>query len=144
MCGNGEINAKDTKQCTKCGEVKALDAYYADKRRKYGKQSACKSCAANGNLNYRRSNRERIKTQKTAYYDKNRDRITEIARNYWRNNSEDCKKRRRRWGSENPEAIRSYTRKRRALKRNLPHQPLTREQYDRLYEFRNLVFGEVN
>ena len=42
------------KKCTKCGEVKSLDEFSKDKRKKDGKQSRCKSCRKEYNKEYNR------------------------------------------------------------------------------------------
>lgn len=98
-----------TKQCTKCGEVKALDTFSASKRGKHGRRAYCKNCERK----YRQENKERIA-----------ERVGK------------CQK-------ENPEVGRRAQRKRRALLRNLPHQPLTPQQYEILHRQKYEIFGGI-
>lgn len=126
-----------TKQCTKCGEVKTLDAFYADKRRKDGKRAGCKVCTRK----YRQENKERIKEKSRKYYEKNRWEIGEYQRKYRQENKELVAERVRKHRQKNPEVHRRSSRKRRALKRNLPHQPLTPQQYEILHRQKYEIFG---
>lgn len=164
-----ETNEITTKKCTKCDEVKALDQFNADKRRKDGKQYSCKVCQrryrqenkerlAEKKRKYHEENKERLYAGKRKWYEENKKRIAEKSRKYAQENKErlaeykrkyrkENKERiaegMRKYRQENPETDRRAKRKRRALKRNLPHAPLTPAQYERLYEFRDQVFGEV-
>lgn len=174
MGETNEISAEiTTKKCTKCGEVKALDAFSAHKQGSHGRRPCCKGCERN----YRQKNKERIAAQKRKYYEKNKEaasvkgrnyrqenkeRVAEYMRKYYMKNKESLaeyarkyrgenkeliteymSKYGRKYRQENPEVHRRSSRKRRALKRFLPHSPLTPAQYERLYEFRDQVFGEV-
>lgn len=47
------------KTCTKCGEEKALDAFYPDPRVKSGRESRCKACAAAQVTAWQKRNPER-------------------------------------------------------------------------------------
>jgi hypothetical protein len=75
------------KQCTCCGEVKALTEFYKKKASKDGLQSYCKSCVkaqvkayyeANRKEKkvygkaYREANKDKVKTKKKAYHEANR------------------------------------------------------------------------
>lgn len=125
MDGNIEII---TKKCTKCGEVKALSDFFVDKRRKGGKRSACKRCSAVSSRNYYSSNKDSVKELVRTHYVNNRDYKLRYIKQY---------------RILNPHVKLRSDNKRRAMKRNLPHCPLTTWQYERLREFRSLVFGEV-
>ena len=74
------------KRCSKCGEVKARDAYSLNKRNGDGVQSCCKECMrqyrlANAehhrqyNREYYAAHAETILEQKHAYQQKNREQI---------------------------------------------------------------------
>lgn len=76
----------DVKRCTKCGEVKPLDAFNSDSAKRCGLRPACKTCqaayrAANREkiaatrATYLAANRERDAAQKAAYYVANRERV---------------------------------------------------------------------
>lgn len=122
----GEIT---TKQCTKCGEVKCLADFFADKRRRDGKRSVCKNCSAVSNRNYYSDNKERVKASVRSYYVKNRIGKLHYVKEH---------------RAKNPHIKQRSDNRRRALKRNLPHAKITTRQYERLHEFRLQVFGEVN
>lgn len=111
-----------TKKCTKCGEVKALDAYDTYKLGRHGKRARCKTCMRK----YRQENREQILEKDRKYRQENRKQLAEKSRKY---------------RQENPEVGRRTRRKRRALKRNLPHQPLTPQQYEILHRQKYEIFG---
>lgn len=49
------------KRCSKCGNTKPLDQFYADGRARDGKRSACKECHALSVLQWRRNNPDRVK-----------------------------------------------------------------------------------
>lgn len=81
------------KPCTKCGVVKPLDAFYRNRKGKFGRMAICKSCRRITEparmAAYYRANRERRIAAATAYYRANpeRKRVTERAR-YWRKKEE--------------------------------------------------------
>ena len=143
-----------TKQCTKCGEAKALDAFYAQKSGKYGRQSICKDC----NREYREENKERLSEYDRKYREENKEQIAEYQyrysqenkekrrnniRRYYGKNKEKIAGRMRKYHQENPEVGRRAQRKRRALLRNLPHQPLTPQQYEILHRQKYETFGGI-
>lgn len=138
LFGEG-VAVSNTKQCTKCGEVKELDAFYAHKQGKQGRHSSCKDC----NLKYRQENRARLIEKKRKYYQENKDKSAAYGRKYYKEKKDQINLRNRKYRQENREVFRRAKNKRRAFKRSLPHAPLTTAQYERLYEFRNQVFGEV-
>lgn len=113
-----------TKQCTKCGEVKALDRFHADKRLKSGHRADCKNC---GRI-HTQENKERISARRRKYQQENKNQIKDYMRKY---------------RVKNPEVHRRALRKRRALLRNLPHQPLTPQQYDILHRQKYEIFGGI-
>lgn len=115
-----------TKKCTKCGEVKAIDAFYADKRRTDGKRSACKTCSAQGNRAYYTDHKDAVKECARKHYTKNRSEKMHYIKDY---------------RAKNPHVKLRSDNKRRAMKRNLPHQPLTPQQYDILHRQKYEIFG---
>lgn len=132
-----------TKKCTKCFEVKAMDAFYAHKRGKYGRAASCKDCERK----YYEENKVRRVDYGRKYRKENKYLISVKRRstdqNYYRKNKGTIVEKIKKYRQKNPEVHRQALRKRRALKRSLPHAPLTPAQYERLYEFRDQVFGEV-
>lgn len=131
------------KNCTKCGEIKPLESFSEQKSGKYGKKSNCRECVAAINRDYHQRNKSRIAAQQRDYRQKNSSHIAvRMRKNYQKNKSRHAEYGRN-YRKEKPEVHRSTMRKRRALKRFLPHSPITTEQYDLLYQFRNQVFGEM-
>lgn len=133
------IKARSSKKCSKCREEKSLDSFYSSRRYIDGKNPQCKDCAKlyqqkKYSIEYRRSyqkeyvqnNKERISEQKRAWRKKNAQKIAEYNHNYHKHN---------------PERNRRSSRKRRALKRFLPHQPLTPQQYEILHRQKYEIFG---
>lgn len=141
-----------TKQCTKCGEVKALDAFYAQKSGKYGRFSSCKECVRRYNeenkdrnsetsRKYRLENKGKVLKYQRKYREENKGLLTEYGRKYYGENRERLKEQMRKYQKENPDVYRRANNKRRALLRNLPHQPLTPQQYDILHRQKYEIFG---
>ena len=61
------------KTCTKCGEVKPIDAYARDRQKRDGRVSRCRACISAQNAAYYESNREKISAQNAAYREENRE-----------------------------------------------------------------------
>lgn len=64
--------ADDTrKPCSKCDQVKSLDAFSPSSRGKFGRQASCKECVRA----YREANREKVRESQRKYYLANKERI---------------------------------------------------------------------
>jgi 5-methylcytosine-specific restriction endonuclease McrA len=90
------------KRCSKCGEMKLLEAFHKQGHGKYGKRAHCKDCAAL----YRASNAEKYREYNRAYYQDNIDRLLIKNREYARLNVE----KRRAYRAANVERIRERDR----------------------------------
>lgn len=66
------------KACTRCGEVKPLTQYAADKRAKTGTQSACKCCQAA----IRKARRDKDKAAAKAWRERNADKVAAKRKEY--------------------------------------------------------------
>jgi 5-methylcytosine-specific restriction endonuclease McrA len=114
-----------TKRCTKCGEVKSLDAFHRNRRGALGRQSRCRAClreyyAANRdrfrerNRAWYEANRDRKREYQRAWYEANRDRVLEYSREYgraWRAANRDRQRERNRaWYEANRDYRREYRR----------------------------------
>ncbi|MDP2643698.1 MAG: hypothetical protein Q8P24_02045 [Desulfobacterales bacterium] len=62
------------KKCTKCGELKELDAFYEEKRTKCGRRSACKACSMRQSNKWVQKNSEKDRAYKKAYRAGNLDK----------------------------------------------------------------------
>lgn len=61
----------DTKTCTKCHQLKAVENFQKDSKRKSGLQPWCKSCISIANKNYHKNHTERRKNIRRKWYEKN-------------------------------------------------------------------------
>ncbi|MBU8715451.1 hypothetical protein KM924_23405 [Brevibacillus parabrevis] len=142
-----EVGAKE---CTRCGKVKLLDDFYADKRSESGRTSHCKNCKRSegreyyvGNrskiLDYQRrystdnrekirkrqrvwneSNREIVSNYKRKWYENNRLQALKNARKWCKSNPEKRREVCRKWNTKNPDAGKAHVHRRLAMKRALP------------------------
>jgi len=64
---------KETKKCSKCGEVKSFSEFNKQTGRKFNLRSNCKSCMKS----YRISNKEKEKERHRLYYEENKEKIQE-------------------------------------------------------------------
>jgi len=100
----------NTKECTKCREVKLFSEYGNHRNGKHGLQPACKACTAKSTAAYRAANREAIIQSKKKYNDTNREAIAEWGKEYRRKNKELIKKKSREYEETNKEALAEYKR----------------------------------
>ena len=70
----------DTKRCSKCGEVKPIGEFFKDMRYSGGVTNRCKSCAKVYAKVYRKQNKDVVAKINKRYYDKNREKIAEKAK----------------------------------------------------------------
>lgn len=139
------------KKCTKCQKVKALEKFYADKRRKDGKQSQCSECQTKSNsVRYHKNKkvRERKKAYDKIYVSKNRENKNKNNKRWRDNNKDKYKKMSQEWKRRNRHKVVSYTVKRQnALKKRTPpwlseDQVKEIEEYYWLSQDLKLVTGE--
>jgi len=74
----------ETKKCTKCGEVKALEMFRKSKNGKFGVRGDCKICSSN----YQRENQERRNKQQKERYQRNKKEFNRKRREYRKKNKE--------------------------------------------------------
>ena len=85
------------KRCPKCEELKAIEEFSKNKKRKDGLQHRCKLCTKQ----YRKENKEIIKESNKQYYERNKDAQAERMRKWYEKN----KKRIKQCYKENKEDI---------------------------------------
>jgi hypothetical protein len=109
------------KVCSKCKIEKVSTDFYKDSKKKDGLKSCCKVCSEKNKIIYRQSNIDKVKesSKKTSkkYYEKNSDIIL-LRNTLWcKNNSEICKKNKKRsdikFHSNNPNYNRDYRKNKR-------------------------------
>jgi hypothetical protein len=71
------------KLCSKCGELKPLSDYHADKYKKDGVKSRCAECCRNDRVEWRNKNIDKAKEQEKAQYHKHRE-MCMYRTNLWR------------------------------------------------------------
>ena len=82
-----------TKTCTKCGEVKALDAFWKNKNRKDGIDGRCKQCNRDAANKYRAENIELVR-------EKDRARVAAMT-------SQSKREKHKKWRDANREKVRA-------------------------------------
>lgn len=140
------IDGIESKECTKCGEVKALSDYYKDTKGLGGRVAKCKTCEKNNKKDYyhknkekiavrmakyrqenkdnmakyRQENRDRLAEQNAKYKQENKEKIAVQMAKYRQENKDKIAKRDREYRQENPEVTRTSKQRRLARKRLLP------------------------
>ncbi len=97
-------------KCKKCGETKTKDSFYKQKRMKNGIRSLCKSCWNKISSEYYReyyiNNREKLREKKKEWSKKNIDKIREYKKKEYN------KRNNRKWRRNNRDKINEYNRRR--------------------------------
>jgi len=79
----------ESKQCTKCKEVKELSCFYKSKREKDGHQYYCKECRKSWGKKYKEENLELVRKQESIAnrkaYIKHKSKRTVYNKNYFKN-----------------------------------------------------------
>lgn len=92
----------NTKQCTKCKEIKTIDNFISKRKHSNGHTKICKICR-DKDLEYYLSKREEKKKYKKEYYENNRGNVKENIKEYRLNNKEHIKKVRAEYYQKNKE-----------------------------------------
>lgn len=116
------------KECTKCGEIKALALYARCSRVKDGRKSQCKDCSNALNLKYAAANRDAQK----AYRVENAEKLRAYDKAKYRENSDAIKERVRKYSKT---AAGRLT----ASKSSLAQRKLHPEKYKARYTINNAI-----
>jgi hypothetical protein len=103
-----------TKPCSKCGEVKFLDEFSKDAKRKDGRANTCRQCRAERARQYYLDHRDETRERNQQWYAANREDVLAQRRQYRAENPrqftqeqrEDARQRTRQWREDNPEQAR--------------------------------------
>lgn len=95
------------KRCTKCGEVKPLDAFYIDKRRPAGRGEACRACRNVYFEEYRRAHRELCNARSKASKAKKPEVEKAYSSRYWKLYPKRVKARLAKYYARHPERLRA-------------------------------------
>jgi hypothetical protein len=88
----------ETKTCSKCGEVKPVDAFSI-------RNCVCKSCKSDNSKAYYHANREKCLAEQKAYKEQNRAKYLARSKSCYERNREKCLASQRAWKKANPEKI---------------------------------------
>jgi hypothetical protein len=97
------MSTGESKTCTKCGEAKPLEEFYAQKGCRFGVRPDCKACK-----------RARVAAWKAENPAENLKRVLDWAAR----NPEKVRGYKRKWDAANPEAVRDKTRRHRAQRKS--------------------------
>lgn len=107
------------KRCSYCKELKIIDEFYFDKRRKDGHYPRCKKCACDANRKYQKANPDKLWAKKNPeraretsklWKELNSDKVNETRKRYRKAHPEKQRERKRKWRKENPEKVREIRR----------------------------------
>ena len=96
-----------TKQCTKCGEIKAFEYFYKYKTSKDGLQSSCKECRKK----YYEQNKEKIAARNKKYYGENKEELAARNKKHREQNKEEIAAYHKKYREENKGKIAAYSKK---------------------------------
>ncbi len=82
----------DTKECTKCKDVKELTDFGKDTRNTDGLKSVCKVCLSNYKKEYKLLNKANIAENEKKYKEANKDKIKEYEKNRYKKNKNEISK----------------------------------------------------
>lgn len=99
------MNGLEYKFCSRCGELKVLDNFYASKITSDGFRSACIACENLENENNYAKNREKEIARARKWQAENPEKVRDIDRN---RNKAKRKEWRKEWSNKNPEKVKQY------------------------------------
>ena len=89
----------ETKQCTKCKEVKPVSEFYKDKAKKDGLRPQCKECKKK----HYQENKDKISEWCKKHYQENKKTLIKKYKKYYQENKERENERSRKYRKENKE-----------------------------------------
>ena len=102
----------ETKKCTKCGEVKALDEFALRDALRGVRRGVCKDCKRAGHKAWRDGNREHVrsygKETMRRLYANNPEKFRAKSNEFYRNNKDVCQLRQRNWRTKNHSHVLRY------------------------------------
>lgn len=103
----------ETKQCSKCGEIKEISKFRAAKTRNgtFQVRHQCKECERKSSLKYEEANREKRRQEKRDFYKENLEKELQRKREFYVANTDKEKARAAAWRKANREYLREKDRK---------------------------------
>ena len=133
-----------SKACTKCGIMRPLDFFPRQKKNKSGRDSRCKSCAAENTKSYRANNPDKVRLSQSRHYKENKAKRDAHVRKWKVNNPEKYKEWRsrtqthrtnsfREWRRSNPGKCAAKRARRRAAKKRATPLWVNHKEIDKIY-----------
>ena len=98
----------DSKECTKCGEVKSLDSFGWKDKDKGRLRRDCKACVSLRNKAHREANKKSISTKSKEYYEANKEHIKRNTKKYRDANKESVAEYHIAYAIKNKDSIANY------------------------------------
>ena len=98
----------ETKQCSKCQEIKSYHEFYKQKRNKDGLTTICKVCINLIRKEYYKNNKDKVKEYKAREYQQNKERKLEQKHKYYQNNRQYILEKRKEYREKNEQKIKQY------------------------------------
>jgi hypothetical protein len=95
----------ETKQCTKCKEVKGFDCFHKESRGKNGLRASCKECRKKYSKKYCIENKKRISVRHKKYKQENKEKIFAWTKKYNEENKKRIAVRTKKYNEENKKRI---------------------------------------
>ena len=96
------------KECIRCKEIKKINEFHFQNKKKGTYQSRCKECGKKQNKQYYEDNAEHIKNQKKQYRKDNAEHIKNQKKQYYQNNKEEILKKQKQYYKDNVEYKKEY------------------------------------
>jgi hypothetical protein len=112
------LETSKTKQCSKCKEVKLLNDFPRDRRKRDGLRASCKDCNKLRHKEYRQTNQDKVLEYFKEYRQNNRGKRAQYQKEYRQKHPDEECQRLKRWRQNNPDKARAGDARKRATKRN--------------------------
>jgi hypothetical protein len=82
------LNMTETKECSKCGEIKSTTSFYKDRYQRCGFRSECKTCFAKYDAAHYKATAEQHADYNRAYYQGHKEQHAAYMRQWYQNKKE--------------------------------------------------------
>lgn len=99
------------KRCTKCNELKSIDDFHRDARKRDGRVAVCKQCQSLYAAEHYNRNKEKYQKMRREYYLENKETMITSQRNYYAANKNQRALTAKEWQRNNPEKVKAAQKK---------------------------------